>query len=101
MPVLWRDHLGNVVGGTESENTGLARTCLASTSQAFRSQTGETTSTEYLAWSSRAWKPAERERCGLLPAWKERWSGIFSTSSILKNQLRRFSGSPEPNKQFS
>lgn len=84
-------HLGNVVGG--SENTGPVHTCLASTSQALRSQTGETTSTEYFAWSSRVWKPAERGRCGLLSAWKERCSGIFSTSSILKNQHRRFLGS--------
>ena len=86
-------HLGNAVGGTESENAGPDCTCLASTSQSFRSHTGETTSTEYLAWSSRVWKPARSGRCGLLSAGKDSCSGTVSTSSILKNRHGRFVGS--------
>lgn len=64
-------------------------TCLAvfgivSTSQAFKAQMGDTTSTECFAWSSSVWKPTERGKWVLPSMWMERSSGIFSTSLMLK-----------------
>lgn len=64
-------------------------TCLAvfgivSRSQGFKAQTGDTTSTECFAWSNSVWKPTERGRWGLPSMGRERSSGIFSTSSMLK-----------------
>lgn len=68
---------------------GRSITCLAvlgggSMSQEVRSHTEDTTSMEYFAWSSREWKATERGRCSLPSEWRERSSGIFSTSTMLK-----------------
>lgn len=64
-------------------------TCLAvfdvvSRYHGFKAQTGDTTSTECFAWSNSVWKPTERGRWALPSAGKERSSGIFSTSLMLK-----------------
>lgn len=55
-----------------------------SISQEFKSQTGDTTSTECFAWSNRVWKPTERGRCNLPFMGRTRSSGMFSTSTMLK-----------------
>lgn len=55
---------------------------------ACRSQTGDTTSTECLAWSSRAWRPAESGTLAPPSAGKEKPSGLFSTSWMLKKKMK-------------
>lgn len=64
-------------------------TCLAafgvvSRYHGFKAQTGDTTSTECFAWSNSVWKPTERGSWGLPCTGRERSSGIFSTSLMLK-----------------
>lgn len=64
-------------------------TCLAgfgivSRSQEFKSQADDTTSIECFAWSNSVWKPTETGRWGLPSMEKERSSGMFSTSTMLK-----------------
>lgn len=59
-------------------------TCMPTFGSACRSQIGDTTSTECLAWSSRAWRPAESGTLALSSAGKEKPSGMFSTSCMLQ-----------------
>ena len=64
-------------------------TCLAvwgitSWPQGSKFQTGDTTSTECLAWSNSVWKPKRRGRWALPSTGRERSPGMFSTSTMLK-----------------
>ena len=93
------EHQGNAAGsrcagawgGICSGGLPWLRTCLAvlgvvSGSHGFKAQTGDTTSTECFAWSNSVWKPAERGRWGLTSMWRARSSGMFSTSTMLKEK---------------
>lgn len=88
------EHLGNAVGSCSTGElcsgclpqlcTCLAMLGIVFRSQEFKTQTGDTTSTECFAWSNSVWKPTERGRWDLPSVERERSSGIFSTSTMLK-----------------